>query len=453
MDGTGTPAGAGGPTAARPAQWRFNFLVLGADVAFFTLALNISSAQTILPLYVHRLMPSNEAVAAITAVRAFGAYAPQLLIAPLTERLRLTKPLVLAVTVFERVPFLALALATLWLAHAAVSALLAIFFVMLLIQTAAGGLVFPAWLDLIARTIPLDWRGRFLGWWQGVGGLLGIGGAALATALVASLPWPGDFIAIFGATFAVMIVSFVLLSLGREVPRSTGSQEPRAPRATPPARSLPALATTARGQLHANLRLLGADGGLRWLLAANGAAGIATMAGALFAVSALSPGGLTADQVSAQSIVLALAMTLGNFSWGTIGDRLGHRAVLIGAAVCAGISAALALGARGMLAYGVVFFLLGGSISATLVGQWTFITELAPAARRPTYIAVAAVGYAPFAVGAPILGGWLADHWGYGLVFGLSIAAAALACALYLLRVPEPRHAAPPAPTGRARSG
>ena len=37
-----------------PANARWNFIVLGADVAFFTFALNISSAYVVLPLFVHQ---------------------------------------------------------------------------------------------------------------------------------------------------------------------------------------------------------------------------------------------------------------------------------------------------------------------------------------------------------------------------------------------------------------
>jgi AAHS family 4-hydroxybenzoate transporter-like MFS transporter len=87
--------------------------------------------------------------------------------------------------------------------------------------------------------------------------------------------------------------------------------------------------------------------------------------------------------------------------------------------------------------------LLGLSVSAALLAQLTFIAEFAPAARRPTYIALASVAYAPFAVGAPIIGGVLADHWGYRVVYAIALAAAMVAAVVYQLWVPEPRHGVP----------
>jgi MFS family permease len=441
---------------SRPAHWRWNFAVLGGDIAFFTLGLNISSAQTILPLFVQHLTTSNEAVALIAAVRALGIYAPQLLVARSVERLRVAKPLILFATIFERVPFLLLGLGALWLAGGASSLLLGLFFVMVLVQQGAGGITYPPWLDFVARAIPSDWRGRFLGWWSGVGGLLGIGGAAVAALLLARLPWPFNFALIFGLTFVAMIVSFVLLALGREPPRPLRRPDPVNP-AVNPAR-LPALPHGAdapfavpgalRPLAHARelLDLLRDDRGLRNLVIANAAAGVATMGGALFAIAALRQGGLSTIEVGAESTVLVIASTAGNFVWGTVGDRFGHRSVLIGAALCSAAAASVALLAHGVVAYSVVFLLLGLNLAALFLSQLTFISDLAPPARRPTYIALTSVAYAPFAVGAPILAGWIADHWGYTPVFIPAIVAGVIAALIYHYFVPQPG-AAPSSPT------
>jgi MFS family permease len=172
------------------------------------------------------------------------------------------------------------------------------------------------------------------------------------------------------------------------------------------------------------------------LTIANAAAGTATTAGALFAVAALHRGGLSTPQVGAESTVLVVATTLGSVLWGTLGDRFGHRAILIGAALCAAAGAGLALVAVGFVAYAAIFMLLGLSLSGTALSQFTFVTEMAPPERRPTYIALVSVAYAPFAVGAPILGGWMADRWGYTPVFALSLCAGLAAAAIYRVRVP-----------------
>jgi MFS family permease len=409
---------------------RWNFTMFGADIAFFSLGLSISSAYTVLPLFVAHLTSNNVAIALIPAIRALGLYGPQLLVAPLVERLRHALPFILFVTIFERVPYLVLAFGAAWLAGRSDSALLALFFALIFLALLGSGVTYPAWLDMISRSIPRTWLGRFMGFWWGAGGVMGIGGAAIAAALLARVAWPLNFALCFGLTFAAMVISFVLLALGREPARMlrntvAASSEAAAPRLGRQAREL--------------AELMGTDWALRRLLIANGLVGIATMAGALYAVSALRVGGLSDAEVGVESTLLFIAMTAGAFLWGAIGDRFGHRAVLIGGVACAALAALLALGAHGFIAYAGVFLALGLNLSGVQLAGFTLITDFGPVERRPTYVALASVAYAPFVIGAPILGGFLANAWGYAPVFLLT-AVAALAAALTLrFWVPDPR--------------
>src|SRR5262249_34684087 len=182
-----------GRPVTRPAHTWWNFMTLGGDIAVFYLGLSISSAFTVLPLFVHHLTPNNVAVALIPAIRALGIYGPQLLVASNVERRRHVMPFILVLTTLERVPYLFLAVATRWLAQGHPAVLLVCFLLFIFLAVASGGLTFPAWLDLVARAIPNEWFGRFLGFWSGLGGLLGIGGAAGAAWLIAHVMWPLNF--------------------------------------------------------------------------------------------------------------------------------------------------------------------------------------------------------------------------------------------------------------------
>jgi DHA1 family multidrug resistance protein-like MFS transporter len=139
--------------------------------------------------------------------------------------------------------------------------------------------------------------------------------------------------------------------------------------------------------------------------------------------------------------VLFLAMTAGNVLWGMIGDHAGHRHVLVWSSACAVIAPLLALGARGVLAEAVVFFVLGLQLSGTQLAGFTLITQFGPETRRPTYVALASVAYAPFAIGAPLLGGALANAWGYRLVFIITALVGVLAALAFQFWVPDPKRA------------
>lgn len=428
---------------------RWNFVVLGADIAVFTFGLSISSAYTVLPLFVHYLTPSNVIVALIPAMRNLGQFGTGLFTAPLTERRRRTLPLVLKLTILERVPYLFLAFAVLLLVGRSTGLLLAIFFLMLLLALSGSGLCTPPWLDMVARSVPRTWLGRFFGVWTGVGGLLGVGGAALAAEIIANVRAPYSFAVCFALTFSAMVVSYVLLSRGRERRRRMADLSQK--RQARPAHVSSAAPTGERGrhwwtetreQMREIRALVRGDGGLRKLILANGLAGTATMASAFFAVAALRRGGLSSAEVGVETTILFVGSTGGYFLWGALGDHFGHRTVLVWGAVCTAGAAFLAFFAYGFWAYALVFLLLGFSISGVTIASFTFITEFGPVERRPTYIALSSLAYAPFVVVAPVLGGWLADRWGYTPVFALSALVGAAAAAVYQWLVPDPRRRA-----------
>ena len=410
-------------------------------MAFFSLGLGISSAYTLLPLFVHHLTNDNVAVALIPAIRSLGLFGPQLFVAPLVERRRHAMPYILTVTVMERVPYLILALGTLWLAAWNPHVLLLLFFVMLFLALLGGGLTYPAWLDLIARAIPKTWLGRFMGFWSGLGGVMSIGGAAIAALLVRQVAWPLNFALCFLLTFGAVAISFVLLALGREPERvvRVESQREQTPDAASAETAWLVWLAGLRQQARELQDLLRSDGGLVRLIIANALIGIATMAGALFTVAAVRSGGLSDADVGVESTVLFVAMTGGSFLWGTIGDHFGHRYVLVWGALCTVAATMFAMRAHGFWAFAVIFALLGLNLAAVNLASFTLITEYGPEERRPTYVALANVAYAPFAIGAPILGGAIADWRGYTPVFVISAMAALAAAAAFQFWVPDPR--------------
>jgi MFS family permease len=327
--------------------------------------------------------------------------------------------------------------------------LLVLFFLMVFLALLGGGLTYPAWLDLIVRTIPGNWLGRFFGIWTGLGGVLGVGGAAVAALLLAKLAWPLNFALCFIFTFATMVVSFVLLSLGREPPRAQpasrhAKEANTAPRGGAAESSAGAEVPVGLIQQARELwALVASDKGLRRLIISNGLVGVSTMAGALYAVSALKIGGLSDPQVGVESTVLFIAMTGGYFLWGAVGDRFGHRAILVFGSVGAATAALLGLWAYGFWAYAAVFLLLGLNLAAVNLAGFTIITDFGPESRRPTYVALASVSYAPFAVAAPLIGGVLANQWGYSPVFVISAIAGVLAMLAFQFWVPNPRRRQP----------
>ncbi len=411
-----------------PPRYRWNYSLMGLDISLFVLALSFASSYGLLPLFVSHLSASSVAVGAIPALRA-AMMLPPIFVAGLTERLRRKQPFVLWVTVFERVPYLILALATPFLAFSHPTALLWLFYALLALTTLAAGVAMPAWLDLIARMVPGDWRGRFFGLASGLGGLLGIAGSAVAAALLARFDWALGVAICFAIAFLCLTLSFVCLFFAREPLAATAAERPHAGTAW---RQLPAI---VRG-----------DRNLRRYLIALLLVTAANPTTAFYVVDARGALGLSDGAAGLYATVLLASSTAGNLLWGYLGDRIGHKWIVVAGALCTGLAPLLALVVRdpawGPLGYGGVFLLAGLATSALQLTALTFIIDLAPADQRPTYVGLANAAQAPCALGAPLLGAALADARGYPALFALTALLALVGAALVARAVQSPRQAA-----------
>lgn len=417
---------------SRPYRW--NFTMMGLDYSLFILGLSFASIYGVLPLFVRHLSEANLALGALPALRALGLL-PPLFIAAFTERLRRKKPFVLGCTVFERVPYLGLAVATPLLVTSHPTELLWLLFAMLALTTVAGGLSMPAWLDLLARMLPEDWRGRFFGLAAALGGLLGVGGGAGAAALLQRYGWSRGSALCFACTFGCLVASFVCIALGRE---------PSPARDAPPQRRA--------GAWRRWPALVRRDRNLRGYLVALGLLTCAGAAAPFYVVDAAQSLRLSDAAASRYAVVLLAATTLGNVLWGYVGDHGGHKRVLLGGAFGTGLAALTALATRapggGVLVYGAAFLLLGLGTSGLQLSAFTVIIDLAPEAQRPTYVGLATMAQAPFAVGAPLVAALLADRGGYPPVFAAAAALALVGLVVARRGVRDPRRAtaARPAP-------
>src|SRR5262245_45505559 len=201
---------------------RWNLLALGADYGLFMVGLAFVSSATVLPAFAAWLGASTVVIGAIPAVMTAGWFLPPLFAAAHTERLARKLPFVLRWTAWERVPFLVLTLVAFLVAERAPRLSLALLLLMLLVMTGVGGILMPAWMDLVARAVPTRLRGRFFGL-SGVAATLGglLGSAFTSWALAALTPSVAYGTCFLAATVAVGL-SWVARAVVREPPGTMG---------------------------------------------------------------------------------------------------------------------------------------------------------------------------------------------------------------------------------------
>ncbi len=402
---------------------RRNAVALGADFGLYLVGLSFASQSTILPAFAAHLGAPNVVIGAIPAVMTAGWFLPALFVAGYTETLARKLPFVLRWTIWERAPLLLLALVAFFLADPAPALAQAVVLLLLLVMTGVGGVLMPAWLDIVGRSIPTNLRGRFfaaaslLG---STGGLLG----GLATAYIfAALPAPTSYGVCFLAGAVFMALSYAALAAVREPPAPAPAETPSLGRYL--------------GRIPLLLRR---DRNLRWFLVARACAAFAMMASGFYTVYALRAWEPPAWEVGVFTTVLLGGQTAGNLALGWLADRAGHRLVIIVGVACTVAANALALAAPSVAAFTVVFALAGAQIAAVNVSWLSVLLEFAPAVHeRPTYIGIGNTAFAPAAVAAPVLAGITADSLGFRAIFVAAGVFGLIALALLITRVRDPR--------------
>jgi len=403
---------------------RHNVLALGADYGLYMVGLTFASQSTILPAFAAWLGAPNVAIGAIPAVMTLGWFLPSLFAAGHTETLTRKLPFLMKWTVWERVPFLVLALLAFFTAARWPGLTLGLMLALLLVTTGVGGLLMPAWMDLIARAVPTTIRGRFFALSNFAAGLVGFGASVLVTEALARVPAPASYgVCFLGATVCVGL-SYVALAVVRE-----------------PVAAVAAAPVGLGAYLRRMPALLRRDRNLSWFLLARAFAMTGSMAPGFYTVYALRAWEAPAAQAGVFTALMLLGQSAGTLTLGWVADHAGHRVVLLAGTVAIVSAGAMALLAPSLGAFGVVFVFFGVHVAAINVSALNVLLEFAPtAAARPTYIGLGLTSLAPIAFGAPLIGGLLADALGFRGMFLVALAFGLVGLVMLATLVRDPRH-------------
>ena len=409
---------------------RWNVLALGADYGLFMVGLAFMSSATVLPAFAASLGASTVLVGAIPAVMTVGWFLPPLFTAAHAERLAEKLPFVLRWTVWERLPFLGLALIAFFLADRAPALSVWLLLAMLLLMTGFGGALMPAWTDLVARALPTRIRGRFFGLSSLAGTVGGLLGSALTAWVLQTMSASTAYGVCFLAATLFVGVSWIALAIVRE----------------PPAAVAPAQAGFW-AHLGGVPTLLRRDTNFTWYLVARVFMFGAVTGSGFFTVYALRVLGAPVADVGYFTALFLAGQMAGQMLLGWVADHGGHRRVLVLASAMTTVMNVVALtaGSRGLFAS--VFALHGAFNAAIQVSAVNVLFEFAPTARQnPTYVGIERTFLAPFGFALPLLGGLIIDVAGYGVVFGASAVFSVIGATVLFAVVRDPRHRAPTSP-------
>jgi MFS family permease len=401
------------PSSDLTKHFRFNVFAGVLDGGFFGFALGFASFFTVVPLFVNTLTSSAILIGLIPALHIIGWQLPQLFTAGYVSRLKHYKPMVLLMTLQERVPFLALAVLA-WFSHSLNPTLvLVLVFILLAVRGLGGGLTATAWQSMIAKIIAPRHRGKFFGLQSAAANLFASAGALGAGIVLVRVESPANFALCFFIASVSMGISWFFLSLVRESNHTVQTTS----------------AHTSSILKQAG-HVLGRDKNFSWFVIARTFSQFATMASAFYTIYAVRMFNMSAETAGVMTSVLFITQVIANPIMGALGDRVGHRSILILGTLSALSAALLAWIAPALEWFFLVFILTG----ITGVALWTtsiaMTLEFGTENDRPVYVGLANTLIAPATIAAPIIGGAVADTFGFGMTFLFSSVCAAIATAI-----------------------
>jgi MFS family permease len=404
-------------------NYRWNFTVNALDGAFFWFGMSFFSSTIILPLFVSHFTDNPLFIGLISFLGWGGVLLPQLFVANVVERAPRKKFFPVTLGFFlERLPLFFLAPATYFLAIRQPVLTLVIFFVLYTWQNFGAGLIIVGWQDMIAKIIPVDKRGRFFGITNFIGNGTGVLGAMAVPFVLYKFDFPLGYVLSFTVTGALILLSWVFLSLTRE---------PAVYNSKPPVSQLDymrSLPDVLRKDRNFSIYLLS-----QIIFSMSG------MATGFLVVYTVKTWSLPDAEASGFTIALQIGLALSNLFFGFLADRKGHKLSLEICWLLSVLSLILAIMAPTPLWFIPIFFLRGAVNAGTFISGISIVYEFTDAENRPTYIGLANTIPGVAVTIAPLIGGWMAGAVSYQSMFILSAVIGAVSWVLLRYAVREPR--------------
>ncbi len=391
---------------------RRNFILNVFEGGVFMFGYNMVSNYTVLPYFVQQYTQESWVQGLIPAIGSTGWLLPGLFVAPLIAHMWTRKAPMLVLTFFERIPWLIIGL---WLFMGNpfdATTTLAVFFALYSLHTFSAGATAVPWQDFISRIIPNKLWGTFFGMQSGLGSLLGVAGASLATQVLANksvavgaweivpaMPFPNNVGFLALTCFVCMAISYVFVIISVEPPHPPQARQP-----------FWHLIQQAPTLLRTNQEFT------RYLIAVV-LIGIGMMGQSFVTAAALSKFDVSGSTVGTFTIVLLSAQAVGNFGLGALSDRWGHKRIMVLTAVMVSTGLLVAWFAPAVEWFYLVFALGGIALGGNMPASFAMVFGFATPESRAAYIAIANTFNVPVAAGAPLVAGVIADQFGFPVLF------------------------------------
>lgn len=391
------------------------------DTAFWGFGGSFTAAYTIMPVFLSTLTDSPILIGLIPALEAIGWFLPQLFLAKYLEGINQRLPFVRRLGIFERLPFLLLAIGAFLIPGLDQKVALILILIIYTIKVFSSGLVALPWQELMATVIPVSHRGRYWGISLIAGKLTGLAGAFITGLILARIAYPNNYAIMFLIGFIAVSISFLFFSLNVEP-----VIERHAPQVEP-------------GIWSRIKKTLGKDKNFGIYLINRGFAFMSSMGMVFFTVYGIQKFNLPISQSATFTAVMFASEIVGYGIWGNLGDKAGYKRVIEFCSFLSIIGLFSILFVGSVWGLFIVFGILSFAHSGEYLSDQNFAMEFGSEKDRPTYIGMSGTLTGPFFLVASIVGGSIIQLWGYKSMFLAALILAVFAFAIIKYLVKDPR--------------
>jgi MFS family permease len=379
------------------------------------------NAPTFLPAYLYAVSGSNLIVGLGLALQQLGGVISPIFGATKIEHRTKVMPAAMWMGSLGRLAILGMALAGWFLSGQPLVWALLFFILMFGVFMGAQRVVFSL---LMSKVIPISRRGRLQAWRNATGGLI-----AAILAWVAGKYFIGPDL--FGNGYSTtFLFAFALTSAGLWALQVL-LKEPEPPTVRPRARF--------RDRLRDFPALIAQDRAYGFFLVVQMLATSARIATPFYILYVGRVIGADGATLGLLTFAFLGADTASNLVWGYLGDKTGFRLVLLVSLIGWVGATIMLLNLHEPAAVFGAFALLGASLSGYMMASQTMILEFGAREDLPMRIAVSATAESITATAGPLVGGVIAEAFGYDVVFTASLGFLAAAFVILVLAVREPR--------------
>ena len=410
--------------AARRAQKevRRNSWLLVINGGLVMMSYTFISADLVMPAFVQTLTTSSILVGMAGALMRMGWAWPQVFISRIIEPKPRKMPLLIGAGLARSAMWILVGVMTMFLGGMTPAIFLGLFMVFYAMGTSLMGVMSVPWMDLMGKAIPASHRAKIFALRRFSGGAMSMVAGLLITYILSAqsgLAFPNNYAVLFvlsgvGTALAVSIFS----QIREPIERRTRAQ------------------LSLKNYLLSGLSLMKEDANFRRLCTVQFLWGFSMMGGPFYVPYAITGLGIGAAYIGLYVTAMQFSAVFSNVAWAWIGRYKGNQALFLYGTFLLALSIAVPIGIEyvphrtiwfwgteielRVAVYALTFVFSGAAQSGMYSGRMSYVLDIAPADRRPTYTSFMNMFMFPQGL-LPMLAGVLVAWISYRNLFLISL--------------------------------